>query len=130
MQRAVSLAVEGAADAPAFVVDEEEVVAGAEDVVQAEIETKKIVGVVLLEDGAGEPLVGEVVIDPRVEIVIGESAAGGGPVDAKQGRERSPIQLVFRFDGELFADLDARPDAILLEKASLVVSEIGLVIDL
>ena len=94
LQGAVSLAVEHSRN-PAFyvihvieqgppplVVNQKEIVSGPENIVQPEVHSEKGVGVVVLDDRAGEPLVVEIVVDASVDEVVGEISLGeGGFID-------------------------------------------------
>src|SRR3990167_749963 len=92
LEGAVFLAVEGVAQAPALVVDEEEIVAGAEDIVQAEIQPGKGVGVVVLDGGGGQPLIVEIVENFEIQHVVGERRLADLPVvDAVAHFHRQPV---------------------------------------
>ena len=58
---------------PSLVINQKEIVSVPENVIQSEVHSEKGVGVVVLDDRAGEPLVVEVVVDASVDEVV----AGG-----------------------------------------------------
>ena len=61
-----------------LVIDQEEVIPRSEDVIEPKVETQEVIRVVVLDRSAGEPAVGEIVADSRINNMVSERGAGGG----------------------------------------------------
>src|ERR1051325_776969 len=97
VKRICDLAVE----IPAVIVDQEEIVTRAEDVVEADVVSPKVVRVVELNDRAGKPLVIEVVIHTSIDDVVCESATRPGFICAARSRKGGFVEVILRLNRDL-----------------------------